>query len=66
MSDTGASSSRLADAMPALIRTSMRFQNADEEYRVLRSVIKDGFKGGEKAFHIVDHALAASHWRRLE
>jgi MEDS: MEthanogen/methylotroph, DcmR Sensory domain len=30
------------------------FNGADEEHRVLRSFIKDGFDRGEKAFHLVD------------
>src|SRR2546425_882195 len=33
------------------------FNSIDEEHRVLRSFIKDGFEQGEKAFHIVDPEL---------
>jgi len=33
------------------------FNSADEEHRVLRSFIKDGFDRGEKAFHLVDPVL---------
>jgi MEDS: MEthanogen/methylotroph, DcmR Sensory domain len=41
------------------------FNGLDEEYRVLRSFIKDGFDEGEKAFHIVDPELRDDHLRRL-
>jgi hypothetical protein len=37
----------------------------DEEHRVLRSFIKDGFDGGDKAFHIVDPELQGQHLKRL-
>ena len=41
------------------------FNSLDEEHRVLRSFIKDGFDRGEKAFHIVDPELRAEHLKRL-
>jgi hypothetical protein len=41
------------------------FNNADEEHRVLRSFIKDGFDRGDKAFHLVDPDLRDEHVRRL-
>ena len=41
------------------------FNSIDEEHRVLRSFIKDGFDRGEKAFHIVDPELQAEHLKRL-
>jgi MEDS: MEthanogen/methylotroph, DcmR Sensory domain len=41
------------------------FNNIDEEHRVLRSFIKDGFEHGEKAFHIVDPELREQHLKRL-
>src|SRR5882672_7730215 len=41
------------------------FNNADEEYRVLRSFYKDGFDRGDKAFHLVDPKLREEHLRRL-
>jgi MEDS: MEthanogen/methylotroph, DcmR Sensory domain len=41
------------------------FNNIDEEHRVLRSFIKDGFEHGERAFHIVDPELREQHLRRL-
>jgi MEDS: MEthanogen/methylotroph, DcmR Sensory domain len=41
------------------------FNSMDEEHRVLRSFIKDGFDRGEKAFHIVDPELRAEHLKRL-
>src|SRR6266478_854594 len=41
------------------------FNSIDEEHRVLRSFIKDGFDRGEKAFHIVDPELRAEHLKRL-
>jgi len=41
------------------------FNSVDEEHRVLRSFIKEGFDRGEKAFHIVDPALREGHLKRL-
>src|SRR2546427_10062219 len=41
------------------------FNSIDEEHRVLRSFIKDGFDRGEKAFHIVDPELREEHLKRL-
>jgi len=41
------------------------FNSIDEEHRVLRSFIKDGFERGDKAFHIVDPELREEHLKRL-
>jgi hypothetical protein len=41
------------------------FNSMDEEHRVLRSFIKDGFDREEKAFHIVDPELREQHLKRL-
>src|SRR5271165_5755704 len=41
------------------------FNSIDEEHRVLRSFIKDGFERGHKAFHIVDPELQEDHLKRL-
>ena len=41
------------------------FNSADEEHRVLRSFIKDGFDRGDKAFHLVDPELREDHLKRL-
>ncbi len=41
------------------------FNSMDEEHRVLRSFIKDGFDQGEKAFHIVDPERREDHLKRL-
>src|SRR5437588_3440733 len=41
------------------------FNGADEEHRVLRSFIKDGFDRGERAFHIVDPDLREEHLKGL-
>ena len=41
------------------------FNSIDEEHRVLRSFIKDGFDQGDKAFHLVDPELREEHLRRL-
>jgi hypothetical protein len=41
------------------------FNSIDEEHRVLRSFIKDGFDSGEKALHIVDPELREEHLRQL-
>ena len=41
------------------------FNSLDEEHRVLRSFIKDGFDRGEKAFHIVDPDPRDERLKRL-
>jgi MEDS: MEthanogen/methylotroph, DcmR Sensory domain len=41
------------------------FNGFDEQHRVLRSFIKEGFDRGEKAFHIVDPELREDHLKRL-
>jgi hypothetical protein len=41
------------------------FNGIDEEHRVLRSFMADGFDQGDKAFHIVDPELREEHLRRL-
>jgi MEDS: MEthanogen/methylotroph, DcmR Sensory domain len=41
------------------------FNSADEEHRVLRSFIKDGFERGDKAFHLVNPDLWEHHFKRL-
>ena len=41
------------------------FNGIDEEHRVLRSFIQDGFDRGDKAFHLVDPELREDHLRRL-
>ena len=41
------------------------FNSIDEQYRVLRSFIKDGFDQGDKAFHLVDPELRQTHLTRL-
>jgi hypothetical protein len=41
------------------------FNSTDEQHRVLRSFIKDGFDQGDKAFHLVDPEQREDHLRRL-
>jgi MEDS: MEthanogen/methylotroph, DcmR Sensory domain len=41
------------------------FNSADEEHRVLRSFLKDGFDHGDKAFHLVNPELRDDHLKRL-
>src|SRR5258707_10042760 len=41
------------------------FNSIDEEHRVLRSFIKDGFDRGERATHIVDPEKREEHLKRL-
>ena len=41
------------------------FNGFDEQHRVLRSFIKEGFERGDKAFHIVDPELRETHLSRL-
>jgi hypothetical protein len=41
------------------------FNSIDEEHRVLRSFIKDGFDSGDRALHIIDPELREEHLRKL-
>jgi len=41
------------------------FNNVDEEYRVLLPFIKDGFRSGHKAIHVVNPDQREDHVRRL-
>ena len=41
------------------------FNDQDEQHRVLRSFIREGFGRGDKAFHIVDPELQEVHLKRL-
>ena len=41
------------------------FNSIDEEHRVLRSFIKDGFERGDKTFHLVNPELREDHLKRL-
>jgi MEDS: MEthanogen/methylotroph, DcmR Sensory domain len=41
------------------------FNSVDEQHRVLRSFMKDGFDRGDKAFHLVDPEQREEHLRRL-
>jgi hypothetical protein len=41
------------------------FNGIEEQHRVLRSFIKDGFHQGVKAFHLVDPKQREEHLRRL-
>jgi len=41
------------------------FNNEDEEYRVLLPFIKDGFRSGDKAVHVVNADRQSEHMQRL-
>jgi hypothetical protein len=41
------------------------FNGFDEQHRVLRTFIKEGFERGDRAFHIVDPGLRDAHLNRL-
>jgi hypothetical protein len=41
------------------------YDSADEEYRVLRTFVRDGFARGDRAFHIIDPRQRPDHLRRL-
>ncbi len=41
------------------------FYSIDEQHRVLRSFIKDGFERGDKAFHLIDPDRREEHLGRL-
>ena len=60
------SSLRIAAGAPRENRHVCAFFNSiDEQHRVLRSFIKDGFDQGDKAFHLVDPERRGDHLRRL-
>ena len=42
------------------------FHTKEEEYRVLKSFIKDGIDRGEKAFHVIDARRRQDHLRFLQ
>lgn len=42
------------------------FYSPEEEHRVLRSFVREGFDRGERAFHVVDPARRSSHLEWLE
>jgi hypothetical protein len=64
--ETGDNSSQLAGATLGRHRHICAFFNGiDEQHRVLRSFIKDGFERGDKAFHLVDPEQREDHLRRL-
>src|SRR5580693_5613757 len=63
---TNGGSVRCAGAMLGQHRHICAFFNSfDEQHRVLRSFIKEGFERGDKAFHIVDAELQGEHLKRL-
>src|ERR1700676_3439690 len=63
---TNGVSVRCAGAMLGQHRHICAFFNGfDEQHRVLRSFIKEGFERGDKAFHIVDPELREAHLKRL-
>src|ERR1700680_1646080 len=63
---TNGGSVRCAGAMLGQHRHICAFFNSfDEQHRVLRSFIKEGFERGDKAFHIVDPELQGEHLKRL-
>jgi hypothetical protein len=41
------------------------FNSVDEQHRVLRAFIKEGFANGDRAFHLIDPERQAEHFRRL-
>jgi hypothetical protein len=41
------------------------FNDLDEQHRVLRAFIKEGFERGDKAFHLVNPELREEHVKRL-
>ena len=54
------------DSIPDDGRHSCAFFNGvDEQYRVLRSFIKDGLDRGDRAFHLVDPEWRDEHLKRL-
>jgi hypothetical protein len=42
------------------------YHSMDEEYRVLRPFISEGFRKGDRAFHIIDATHRPDHLRRLQ
>jgi DcmR-like sensory protein len=41
------------------------YNSLDEEYRLLRTFIEEGFRQRDKGFHIIDASRRADHLRRL-
>src|SRR6202049_5391673 len=63
---TNGGSVRCAGAMLGQHRHICAFFNSfDEQHRVLRSLNKEGFERGDRAFHIVDPELREVHLKRL-
>jgi MEDS: MEthanogen/methylotroph, DcmR Sensory domain len=57
---------RLAGASLERYRHVCVFYNStEEEYRVLRSFIAEGFHKGDKAFHVIDEQRRQEHLQRL-
>ena len=66
MMDADSESLRIApDALAENRHVCAFFNSIDEQHRVLRAFIKDGFDNGEKAFHLVDPERRAEHLARL-
>jgi len=42
------------------------YNSQEEEFKILRSFISEGFNNGDKAFHIIDERSRHDHLRRLE
>ena len=56
---------RFADRNVAGQHICAFFNNTDEQHRVLRSFIKDGFDRGDKVFHLVNPDLREEHLKRI-
>ena len=65
--DTTAQSPQSAESAFGQYRHICAFFNSfDEDYRVLRLFIKDGFDHGDKAFHLIDPERPTGCWWPLK
>src|SRR5437762_3912456 len=66
MSQTEAPSPPAGPVLDGCRHICVLYNSMDEEYRVLRPFIREGFEKGDKAFHIIDGKHRPGHLRRLQ
>ncbi|HEY2456759.1 MAG TPA: MEDS domain-containing protein [Candidatus Acidoferrum sp.] len=65
MGTTGQSAPFAGDNLARQHHICAFFNSTDEQHRVLRSFIKDGFDKGDKVFHLVNPDLREEHLKRI-
>jgi len=63
--ESGTSSQPAGTGLDRHRHACVLYHTEEEEYRILRSFIGDGFPRGDKAFHIVDGTHRPAHLERL-